>query len=255
MVVLPAPSLSSCGNTRPPCLPQPTVLPLPFLAPPESTSQSLNRALVRALHEHIDVSTCPLGHYAANQVIIRAGHPVRRLPVLIRGAVNAVVHASGGERPDVVPVWFGPGEIVMLSYIFSEQDSNVDMVAVEPTEVRWIDIRRIEALMEHQSGLAVMLVRFLSRRLREVQDRERAWVERGVPVRVASALVRMASDVSTANGELLLNATHEHIAHRAGVSRPKASLAMKVLEREGHIRLGRGVVRVLNLAALKGLLD
>jgi|GEM_PF-928215 len=254
MLILLALSLSSCGNTKPPCLPHPPVTAASPNACPEPTSQSLNRALVLALHNWLDIDNCPVGRYSVDQVVIRAGQPVQRLPLLMEGKINAVVHAGGGERPDVVPIWFGPGEIVMLSYIFSEQISNVDMVATEPTEVRWIHIREIEALMESKPGLAVMLVKFLSKRLREVQGRERGWVERGVPVRVASALLRMASDVPAESGELVLNATHEHIAHRAGVSRPKASMALKNLEREGHVRLGRGQVSVLNIAGLKAML-
>jgi CRP-like cAMP-binding protein len=76
-----------------------------------------------------------------------------------------------------------------------------------------------------------------------------------VQLRVASALVRMATDLTPSDGQLLLRVTHEQIANRAGVSRPKASLAIKKLERAGHIRLGRGEVLVLNLAALERAME
>ncbi len=220
----------------------------------EPTSQALNRALVQVLCDRMDVEAWPLSRYEANQVVIRSGQVVKRLPVLISGRIDAVVQSGAGERADVVPIWFEQGEIVMLSYLFSERPSSVEMVATETSEVRWIDTSDIEALLEHDPAVAVLLVKFLSHRLREVQRRERAWVERGVPLRVAAALVRMTHDQPSAQGRWDLAATHEHIAHCAGVSRPKASVALKKLEREGHIRLGRGKVCVLHLDALTNML-
>jgi CRP-like cAMP-binding protein len=247
-------SLSSRRNNDPSGLPQTLVLPNRRDPRPEPTSQALNRALVQALCERMDFDAIPLIRYEANQVVIRSGQIVKRLPILISGRIDAVVQSGAGERADVVPIWFERGEIVMLSYLFSEQPGHVDMVAAEVSDVRWIDTSDIEELIAHDPAFAVLLVRFLSQRLREVQRRERAWVERGVPLRVAAALVRMTHDLSTVGGEWILNATHEHIAHCAGVSRPKASVALKKLEREGHIRLGRGRVYVQRLDALKSVL-
>lgn len=254
MVQLTHLSLSSRRNNASLGLPPPLVLPNHRDLRPEPTSQALNRALVRTLCERLDIEACPLSRYEASQFVMRSGQTVKRLPLLIRGRIDAVVQSGAGERADVVPVWFERGEIVMLSYLFSEQISHVDMVAAEASEVRWIDTGYIEAQLERDPAFAVLLVKFLSQRLREVQRRERAWVERGVPLRVAAALVRMTHDQPSTQGQWELTATHEHIAHCAGVSRPKASVALKRLEREGHIRLGRGKVCVLHLDALTDML-
>ena len=42
----------------------------------------------------------------------------------------------------------------------------------------------------------------------------------------------------------------EQLATRCGVSRPKASTALKRLERAGQLRLERGAIEVLDLASL-----
>lgn len=215
------------------------------------TSQSMNRALSQALQQRLAIAQHPLMHYQPGQVAIPAGQPVTRLPLIVQGRIDAVLHGSHASGLRTVPIQFGAGEIVMLSYLFSQQQSTVDMVATEPTTLRWFSIEDIETQVQTESALAILLIRFLSQRLREVQGRERAWLERSVPLRVAAALVRMASDLEPVRGVWSLAVTHDQIAHRAGVSRPKASLAVKQLEREGHIRLGRGVVEILDLAALQ----
>jgi hypothetical protein len=43
------------------------------------------------------------------------------------------------------------------------------------------------------------------------------------------------------------------LAASCGVSRPKASLALKKMERDGILKLGRKWVEVLNLTALQAL--
>lgn len=216
-----------------------------------ATSQAINRALTQALQARLSIDARALHHCEAGQVVIAAGQRVSRLPVIVQGTIHAVMHGSHGNGLQTVPIHFGSGEIVMLSYLFGEQPSTVDMVAIGPTTLRWVGSDEIESLMQSDPVLAVMLIRFLSKRLREVQGRERAWLERSVPVRVATALVRIASDQTPENGLWKLAVTHDQVAHRAGVSRPKASLAMKQLEREGHLRLGRGAIHIVNLAALK----
>lgn len=218
---------------------------------PGTTSQAINRALTRALQERLSLDERPLWHCAPGQIVIAAGQRVTRLPVIVQGTIDAVMHGAQGRGLQTVPIQFGPGETVMLSYLFGEQPSTVDMVAIAPTVLRWIGSDDLESLILSQPDLAVLLIRFLSRRLREVQGRERSWLERSVPVRVAAALVRIASDLAPVDGLWSLAVTHDQIAHRAGVSRPKASTAMKQLEREGHIRLGRGIVHIVNLPALE----
>jgi CRP/FNR family transcriptional regulator len=217
----------------------------------ETTSQAINRALTLAVQERLSLNEGHLWHFGSGQIVIAAGQRVTRLPVIVQGTIDAVMHGAQGRGLQTVPIQFGPGETVMLSYLFSEQPSTVDMVATAPTVLRWIGSDDIESLILSQPDLAVLLIRFLSRRLREVQGRERSWLERSVPMRVASALVRIASDLTPVEGTWTLAVTHDQIAHRAGVSRPKASTAMKQLEREGHIRLGRGAVHIVDLKALQ----
>lgn len=216
----------------------------------DSSSAAISRALAAALDERLGVTARPLVRFEAGQVVIGAGLRVERLAVLRSGRIDAVMHSPHVEGRQVVPVQFGPGEIVMLSYLFSTQLSTVDMVAAEPSSLCWLKAREIEAAMLAEPALAVLLIRFLSARLRDVQARERAWLERSVSVRVAAALVRMAGDPLANQDEGLIIATHEIVAQRAGVSRPKASRALKEFEHRGWLRQGRGRLNIVDGPAL-----
>ena len=84
-----------------------------------------------------------------------------------------------------------------------------------------------------------------------MQIRERGWVERSVHHRVCMQLTRLAQKTGPdAQGALHIHATHEELAARCGVSRPKLSTELKHLEGGGLIRRGRGSIEVLDLAGL-----
>jgi CRP-like cAMP-binding protein len=98
------------------------------------------------------------------------------------------------------------------------------------------------------------LVSFLGLRLREVQARERAGFARSVPARLSASLSRILTDLPTrTDARLLIQATHEQLAASCGVSRPKTSLALKKMEQDGILKLGRKWVEVLNTSALQAL--
>ena len=58
---------------------------------------------------------------------------------------------------------------------------------------------------------------------------------------------------SRPDARLLVHSTHEQLAASCGVSRPKASLALKKMERDCILKLGRKWVEVLSLTALQAL--
>lgn len=217
------------------------------------SSQVLSQALAQGLSMPLQLDALPLMRFNTGQVVIAAGAPVSRLPVVHSGCIQAVMQLSGQQGGEVVPIQFGPGEIVMLSYLFTAEPSSVNMVASAPTTVRWIDARILEKTIVGSPELVVLLVRFLGQRLREVQARERTWVERSVLARVGATLVRMAMQPATCPDGRIVHATHEEIARRAGVSRPKASLAIQKLRQAHAVRPSRGRIEILQIEALRAL--
>ncbi len=168
------------------------------------------------------------------------------LPWVESGLLQAVMHV-GAQGQRVVPVSFAAGEIAMCSHLFSREPLAVDIVAATDTVLRWLPRAAIEAAVPVHAELASALVQFLAQRLREVQARERLWLQRGVRGRLWAVLLRETEGVTpAADGTWSVHLTHEALAERAGVSRPKLSQALKALENEGVLRLGRRVITVVH---------
>ena len=135
--------------------------------------------------------------------------------------------------------------------LFTQQPSTVDLVAGSEIAVRWAAVSDIEAALLADQELLVLLVRFLAQRLREVQVRERAWIERGVHERASATLERLARQAPRDDaGHAVIIATHEELAERSGVSRPKLSPALKRLDQAGRHRLERKAIRIIDLERL-----
>ena len=211
-------------------------------------SRAISRELGQILSERLDLARQPTQKLPAGGTLMRIGDVITRLPFLLSGRVDAVTYLQGSQGARVVPVSFGAGEFVLLSQLFCSRPSSVDLIAARPLELRWVPIKDIEQALLNDRVLLVLVVRFLAQRLREAQTRERGWMERGVHERVCATLTRLAlMSPRDADGCVTIVATHEELAARSGVSRPKLSQALKRLEQAGRLRLERGSIRIIGM--------
>jgi len=219
--------------------------------PERIESRILNQRFAEGVMRRIDFARFPVQRVEAGRWLRCAGDRLLQLPYIEAGRLDTVIQV-GEQGTPVVPLTFERGEIAMVSSLFSDQPIAVDLVAGEDVQVRWLPAAEIEAALLADRDLLVLVVRFLAQRLREVQSRERGWLERGVHERVCISLVRVARDSKPGpDGRLLIAATHEQLAQRCGVSRPKLSLELKQLELAGRLKLHRGAIEILDLAALE----
>ncbi len=214
-------------------------------------SRQLGRKFANALMQPLAFKNRPLHLLDAGVSLCKAGDRVTQLPFVMSGRLDAVVHVPGVQGGQIVPISFRAGEMAFLSYLFNQLPSGGDLVVGEPSTIQWLPLKEIETCLLNDQGLLLMLVRFLGQRLREVQARERSWASRGVQHRLCAGLARMAADLpSRSDRRTVVVATHEQIAASCGVSRPKASIALKALEGDGILKLGRGWIEVLHLQGL-----
>lgn len=212
-------------------------------------SRSLSRAFVQALAGRLDLAALPLVQGPCGRQVLSQGETPNALPLVESGLLEAVV-TLGGDGHRVVPVWFGPGEIALLSTLFSDERPRVELVWRVTGQLRWVPKVALEQSVQTHPPLALALLRFMAQRLREVQSRERVWLERGVHERVRAVLARAVA--TGGDGTQRIEITHEQLAEHCDVSRPKLSQALKVLERGGVLRLHRGAVEIISPALLRG---
>lgn len=221
--------------------------------PEHKDSRALNREFVSDLAQRLDLSAYPLAMVPAGRWLLRTAERLTRLPLVVCGTLEAV-YQLGDQGNQVIPVTFSSGELAMISALFSTAALQVDLMAAEDVSLRWVPIADLEKCLLSSQDLLVLMVRFLAQRLREVQLRERGWLERGVHLRVCAALVRVARDTPPRpDGRWFINATHEHLASRCGVSRPKLSHELKRMEHAGRLKLHRGAIEILDRSGFSSL--
>lgn len=220
----------------------------PLIFNTRTESHTWSRRLGQALGERLSVDAQPVMHVPAGRILLPAGQAITRLPLLLSGRLDCVLPLQDGEASSLIPISFDAGEIAMLSQLFCNAPVWVDVVAAQDCALRWLPVADLETLLETDPDLLLMLTRFLAHRLRDVQIRERSWVERSVHHRVLMQLMRLAQKTTPdARGCRVIHATHEELAARCGVSRPKLTLELKQLEAQGLILRGRGFIEVLKL--------
>ncbi|KNZ31519.1 MAG: hypothetical protein AD742_16070 [Methylibium sp. NZG] len=214
--------------------------------PDRAASRALNRELALRLKCALPVERYPLRRADAGQVLHTAGDALTHLPIIETGCIEAT-HYVGDEGHCIIPITFNAGEVAFLSALFSSAPIKVDLVVAEAMRAHWVPIRELEECLLNSPEIMVLTLRFLAQRLREVQARERDWMERGTHARVCAAISRIVGETEPhADGRVVIAATHERLAARCGVSRPKLSRELKQLERSGRLKLLRGSVEVLD---------
>lgn len=129
-------------------------------------SRQLCRLLAQRLDTRLGLSHRRLQQASSGTQPIAAGDLVSRLPFVVQGRIDSVLHLLGGEGGRVLPVSWEAGEVVLLSYLFMQQPSTVDRVAGSEIAVRWATVADTEDSLLDDQELLVLLVRFLAQRLR-----------------------------------------------------------------------------------------
>jgi CRP-like cAMP-binding protein len=211
----------------------------------------MSRELAQVLVKALDLDKRPVRRVKVGTILLRAGQAIDRLPFLVKGRLDAVVHVGNSNGEQVVPVTFLAGEVCLLSYLYNRLPSGIDLIVGEDSVIKWVSVEELEATMLNDKTILVLLVQFLGQRLREAQARERSWASRNVLARVSAGLLRMATDLPKRDdNKIFIESTHEALAFRCGVSRLKASVALKKIEQAGLILLGRRSIEILDISAL-----
>lgn len=191
--------------------------------------------------------------FGAGEVVFREGDTGDTCYLVRAGHVRAVREHNDGRS--ITLATFGPGEIFGELAMFDEERRSATIEALEDTEAAAIlgaDMRR---LLRAHPDIAVKLLRGLSQRLRETNERLARQSFQTVQSRVASVLSELAVAARVEGVEerdVLITATQADLAQLAGSSRESASRFLAVLERAGVITQGRGKLTVHDPRRLDG---
>jgi CRP/FNR family cyclic AMP-dependent transcriptional regulator len=155
------------------------------------------------------------------------------------------------EHPDgraITLATMGPGAIFGELAMLDGERRSASVEATENTELVALPASDMRKLIRGHPEMAEKLVVALTRRLREANERISRQSFQTVPSRVAGVLNQLLADEAVTplvRDGVTIRLRQADLAQLAGTSRESVSRFLATLERAGVVRVGRGLVTVL----------
>jgi CRP-like cAMP-binding protein len=175
--------------------------------------------------------------------------PATTLFVLLSGRVR--VTRCGPDGAVVVLHFADPGDVLGCAILGGARIYPGSAEVLEDAVLLAFDERAIEGLIDRFPVVSRNALRMLSGRMEDLRIRLRELTTARVDQRIAHALVRLCArqDVT----ELALS--RQDLAELVGTTQYTVSRTLAAWEKAGWLSTGRQRVRVLDLAALRGMLS
>jgi CRP/FNR family transcriptional regulator, cyclic AMP receptor protein len=207
----------------------------------------LDPGSLKDLLAHVRQRTCRKG-----ETILLEGDRCEGLYFVVSGQVQ-VFKASGEGKEQVLKI-LGPGRTFNDVPVFDGGRNPGSVVATRTSTVGMIPKARMVALVDRDPRVARGVIHVLASRLRSATLLIEDLAFRSVVARVAKLLrdcARGDSTIVEGGAGPCAILTQQQIAAMTGSVREVVQRALKILEREGAIRMERAHVAILDLPALE----
>ena len=182
---------------------------------------------------------------ARNEVLFRQGDPATELFGIMSGRI-AILTRSPDGRESLVAV-LEEGALFGELGLFDDGPRSADARALEEATVVVIGYEAVRAAIDQHPAMLWVIVRMLSRRLRNTDEALADTVFLDVPARTAKRLLELAGGAD----EFRLPMTQEDLAGLVGASRERVNKALSLFTKLGWIEVeGRNRYRILDRRAL-----
>ena len=185
--------------------------------------------------------------YPKNSVILFEDDPGDALYVVAQGQVKVVLIGEDGR--EVILSVLGPSEFFGEMALIDDEPRSAHVIAMEDSSLIVLRREDFQGILKQSPGIAVALLKELSRRLRRVDEKVGSLVLLDVNGRVAQLLLELADEEG---GERITRRlTHHTIAQMIGSSRETVSRTMRELVDRGLIDVSRKDITIKDRAALE----
>jgi CRP-like cAMP-binding protein len=192
--------------------------------------------------------------YAAHETIFLMGSPGDSMVAVLRGTIRISMPSPDGK--EIVLAILGPGEICGEIALLDGKERTADARAATECTVVVLERRDVLAFFAQYPEAWARLIEVLCERLRTADQQMAEFALLPVPVRLAKALLRLAtSDRPMVDGAA---ATHVHLTQRElgnviGATRESVNKYLRAWQRKGCLRLGDRLIVITDRAALEEL--
>ena len=185
--------------------------------------------------------------YPRNSVILFEDDPGDALYVVAQGQVKVVLIGEDGREG--ILSGMGDGEFFGEMALVDDEPRSAHVIAMEDSTLLVLRREDFQGILKQTPGIALALLRELSRRLRRVDEKVGSLVLLDVNGRVAQLLLDLADEAGSER--ITRRLTHHTIAQMIGSSRETVSRTMRELVEKGYIEVSRREIVIRDRAALE----
>ena len=185
--------------------------------------------------------------YPRNSVILFEDDPGDALYVVAQGQVKVVLIGEDGR--EVILSVMGEGEFFGEMALVDDEPRSAHVIAMEDSTLLVLRREDFQGILKQTPGIALALLRELSRRLRRVDEKVGSLVLLDVNGRVAQLLLDLADEAGSER--ITRRLTHHTIAQMIGSSRETVSRTMRELVDKGYIEVSRREIVIRDRTALE----
>jgi CRP/FNR family cyclic AMP-dependent transcriptional regulator len=171
---------------------------------------------------------------------------------LVDGRVKACYFTDDGD--EVVLAIRGPGALLGEMSAVDEEPLSATVTALEPVEAVVVPVESFRDYLQSNPRVALMLLRSMSRKLRDSDRKRVEFAEFDTLGRVARRIVELADDFGENDVDgirITLPLSQEELAGWTGSSREAVSKALRSLRNRGWIETRRRAITVLDIDSLR----
>jgi CRP/FNR family transcriptional regulator, cyclic AMP receptor protein len=183
------------------------------------------------------------------KVFYRPGEMGEVLFLLKKGHVQLYRLSIEGKK--LIIDTLAPGSIFGEMSVVGQRLYNTFAEAIEDCLICVMSRADVERLILDQPKVGLRVLEITGRRLREAEARLEDMAFKGVPARLASLLVRLASE----HGDVIEGKTHQELAETVGTYRETATQILNEFEDRGLITIGRKRIAILDLEPLRAIAE
>ena len=185
--------------------------------------------------------------YPKNSVILFEDDPGDALYVVVTGLVKVVLIGEDGR--EVILSVIKEGDFFGEMSLIDDQPRSAHVIAMEDSSLVVLRREDFQHRIREAPGVALGMLKAMSRRLREADEKIGVLVLLDVNGRVAKLLLSMADENDGV--QITRRVTHHTIAQMVGSSRETVSRTMRDLADRGYIEVTRKVIAIRNRPALQ----
>lgn len=178
--------------------------------------------------------------FKKNHLIRVSKHECSGLIIIFNGCLRAYLNSSEGKEITLYKLLKYDTCIFTASCVFNNINFNMDVEAIEDTEVIILPSKYVEILSKQNMLFKEYLLQLTQSKMSEVM-----WIMEQVlftsfDERLKNYLLDFNSDE--------IKITHSEIAKDLGTAREVVSRMLKHFENEGMISMSRGIIKIMNLS-------